>query len=221
MNGPNTRNKPTAYVPLPRRNSQGWVDSSGNFWLYGGYGYSSSRLDNDAKNSAQGYLSDLWMFNPNTNQWKGINTYSYLNRPGSYGTRGIPSIYNQPGARSNSMAWIDSYDDLWLFGGEGYASSKYSYSNAGTLSDVWKYNSKTKEWTWVSGLDNYYEFASHGIKGVSSIENTIGARRYSHIQKDFFNNIWIFGGIGYGEDGYIGERNDLWKITGNSMQPQP
>src|SRR6185295_6042809 len=37
-----------------------WVDTSGNFWLYGGTGYSSN---------TQGYLSDLWKYDVATNQW--------------------------------------------------------------------------------------------------------------------------------------------------------
>jgi N-acetylneuraminic acid mutarotase len=35
-----------------------WLDSSGNLWLFGGYGYDSS--------GGLGYLNDLWQFNPST-----------------------------------------------------------------------------------------------------------------------------------------------------------
>jgi hypothetical protein len=42
---------------LGGRNSTGsWVDSSGNFWLFGGNGYDS--------NGNLGYLNDLWQYNP-------------------------------------------------------------------------------------------------------------------------------------------------------------
>jgi N-acetylneuraminic acid mutarotase len=48
-------------VPGGRWNSVEWTDSNGNFWLFGGYG-----LD---INGTLGYLNDLWMFNPSTNEW--------------------------------------------------------------------------------------------------------------------------------------------------------
>ncbi len=41
------------------RNSIGtWIDSSGNLWLFGGYGYDST--------GQLGYLNDLWQYNPST-----------------------------------------------------------------------------------------------------------------------------------------------------------
>ena len=38
-----------------------WTDSSGKFWMFGGYGYDST--------SKAGYLNDLWQLNPSTLQW--------------------------------------------------------------------------------------------------------------------------------------------------------
>ena len=34
-----------------------------------------------------------------------------------YGTQGIPSSSNNPGARSSCVSWLDSSGDFWLFGG--------------------------------------------------------------------------------------------------------
>jgi hypothetical protein len=44
--------------PGSRYGSFSWVDSKGNFWLFGGLGNS---------NSTSGYLNDLWKYNPDTN----------------------------------------------------------------------------------------------------------------------------------------------------------
>ena len=35
-----------------------WIDSSGNLWLFGGYGYDST--------GQLGYLNDLWQYDPST-----------------------------------------------------------------------------------------------------------------------------------------------------------
>src|SRR5436190_806000 len=43
-------------TPGGRYQSETWVDSSGNFWLYGGLGFDA--------NGNWGALSDLWRFDP-------------------------------------------------------------------------------------------------------------------------------------------------------------
>jgi hypothetical protein len=45
-----------ANIPGARSAAISWVDSSGNFWLFGGAGYDST--------GTQGTLNDLWEFNP-------------------------------------------------------------------------------------------------------------------------------------------------------------
>jgi hypothetical protein len=48
-------------TPGGRYQAETWVDLSGNFWLYGGLGFDT--------NGNWGALSDLWRFNPSTNEW--------------------------------------------------------------------------------------------------------------------------------------------------------
>jgi hypothetical protein len=43
-------------APGDRTAAVSWTDSSGNFWLFGGYGYDST--------GALGQLYDLWRFQP-------------------------------------------------------------------------------------------------------------------------------------------------------------
>ena len=81
-----------------------WTDLQGNFWLFGGYGYASSSLSN-------GYLNDLWKYNPTTNQWtwiKGDSTadFSYTNMESPEGRRG-------------AVSWKDLQGNLWVYGGYG------------------------------------------------------------------------------------------------------
>lgn len=46
-----------------------------------------------------------------------------VNQKGVYGTQGIGSSTNIPGARDGGVGWFDaSKREIWLFGGYGYAS---------------------------------------------------------------------------------------------------
>jgi N-acetylneuraminic acid mutarotase len=45
-------------LPGGRNSIRSWIDSSGNLWLFGGYGYDSA--------GTLGYLNDLWQYNPGT-----------------------------------------------------------------------------------------------------------------------------------------------------------
>ena len=39
---------------------------------------------------------------------------------GMYGTKGVSSYLNNPGARYNAVSWIGSSGVVWMFGGFGY-----------------------------------------------------------------------------------------------------
>jgi len=64
----------TGNIPGSRSWASSWTDSSGNLWLFGGYGYDA--YDN------LGSLNDLWIFDSSTNEWKwadGSNSAAYDN----------------------------------------------------------------------------------------------------------------------------------------------
>ena len=67
---------------------------------------------------------------------KGSNT---INQLGVYGTKGVASSANTPGARSASVTWKDASGNLWLFGGD----QNNNLPTGGTLNDLWKYNPNT------------------------------------------------------------------------------
>jgi N-acetylneuraminic acid mutarotase len=110
-----------ANIPGSRFSALSWTDSSGDFWLFGGYGYDANgKLDR---------LNDLWEFNPSTNEWAWISGSSTVAQSGIYGTLGTPANANIPGSRAYAMSWTDSSDNLWLFGGAGIDAK----SNSGDL----------------------------------------------------------------------------------------
>lgn len=68
-----------------------------------------------------GYLNDLWKFD-GTN-WVWLSGSNRTGQHGVYGTKGVPHPNNVPGARQYAISWIDSLDNLYLFGGSGYTES--------------------------------------------------------------------------------------------------
>jgi N-acetylneuraminic acid mutarotase len=118
--------------PGGREQGVGWTDSSGNLWLFGGYGFGSS---NASGAFSAGHLNDLWEFNPATNQWTWISGSSSVNQSGSYGTLGDSSPLSTPGSRIGAASWTDKSGNFWLYGGYGYDNS----GNFDALGDLWTF----------------------------------------------------------------------------------
>jgi N-acetylneuraminic acid mutarotase len=192
-------------TPGGRNSAVSWTDSSGNLWLFGGNGYDSL--------GALGYLNDLWKFDLTTNKWtweSGAN--SVLSEPGVYGTLGVASTTNVPGARESAVSWTDRSGNLWLLGGLGFDST----GTKGYLNDLWQFDPASKEWTWVSGtkqLDwtNGGAAGVYGTPGVAAAGNIPGSRDDALSWTDSSGNLWLFGGAGFDSNGAMGDLNDLWK----------
>lgn len=69
------------------------------------------------------YFNDMWVFNLTSGWWSWVNGGNVTNQEGIYGTRGMPSASNRPGARSDhSMVMHPSAGNFFLFGGGGFNS---------------------------------------------------------------------------------------------------
>ncbi|MGA2886843.1 MAG: kelch repeat-containing protein [Terracidiphilus sp.] len=77
-----------ANTPGGRYGAMNWTDNSGNFWLLGGYGFDANGID--------GYLNDLWVFSPSTNEWTWMSGSTTAYQIGIYGTQGTPAAGNIP-----------------------------------------------------------------------------------------------------------------------------
>ena len=202
ISGSNTMNQVGAYgtkglsnasnVPGGRYGSVSWRDSSGNLWLFGGYGFDTASV---------GYLNDLWKFDGA--QWTWVSGSNIVDQKGTYGTKGVTSARNVPGARYAAVSWIDSSGHIWLFGGNGSAGS------IGGLNDLWKFNGA--QWTWVSGSSTANQASSYGARGITSANNVPGARYDAISWIDASGNFWLFGGKVASSGSYL---NDLWKFNG-------
>jgi N-acetylneuraminic acid mutarotase len=134
MNGPNIVNQIGTYgtqgtpalanVPGGRSDLFSWTDPSGNFWLFGGFGYDST---NPA--TGLGNLNDLWKYTVSSGEWTWMNGPNIVNQNGVYGTQGILAPGNVPGNREGGASWTDASGNLWLFAGSGTLS----------VNDLWMY----------------------------------------------------------------------------------
>jgi hypothetical protein len=190
--------------------SLSWIDRSGNLWLFGGSGFDSTGTNGN------GYLNDLWEFNPIAKTWTWVSGSDTANAAGVYGTQGNASSTSVPAARGSSVNWTDASGNFWLFGGESVGPN----TNGFDLDDLWEFNPSTKQWTWVSGGNTGGVAPVYGSQGVAAIGNTPGGRDSAVGWTDTGGNLWLFGGFDYdGSGGTNGANetsqylNDLWEFS--------
>lgn len=218
-------------VPGARVNAVSWTDSSGNFWLFGGYGY-------DGQSPAVlGYLNDLWEYTGGNWVWVSGGNTNKANQNGIYGTQGTAAATNMPGGRQEAAGWTDTSGNLWLFGGEGEDS--VGTAN-GILNDLWMYNIASNQWTFVLGSTTANQTGVYGLQPLIGPPSTTGAagtvgltggtagslpgsRWGAAAWTDAGGNLWLFGGWGLDSTGTNGNGalNDLWVYTPNSVAGQP
>jgi hypothetical protein len=200
---PNSGNFPGA-----RDSAASWTDPLGNFWLFGGHGYDSTRTADN--------LNDLWEYSPATGEWTWVSGSDTVDQTGIYPTTaGTGGTGYVPGARYSAVSWIDKNRNVWLFGGMGLDSA----GTVGPLNDLWEGNynsSKQWIWTWVGGSNVAGVKGTYGTIGESGPLNTPGARYLSTSWTDAQGNLWLFGG--YGLDGvsvlpFTAALSDLWEYN--------
>lgn len=179
-------------VPGARIDAVSWTDSSGNLWLFGGFGFDST--------GTNGPLNDLWEFS--AGQWMWVAGSKYANQGGVYGTQGVPTPDTVPGGRYSATGWTDLSGNLWLFGGHG---------TNGLLNDLWKYSNG--QWTWISGSLSADQPGVYGSLGVSSTNTVPGSRQTAVSWTDPSGNFWLFGGNAIDSTNGTGLLNDLWKYN--------
>ena len=206
-----------ANAPGARTAVAKWVDSHGNFWMFGGNGLDA--------NGTGSYLNDLWEFSSSTGEWTWVAGNStvpaYLKpRPGVYGSLGVPAPGNAPGGREGAITWTDHDGNLWLFGGFGTDSVGAVSSE---LNDLWQFNPATTQWTWMGGVSTFGTSETYlgvyGTVGIPAATDSPGSRYGSESWTDANGNLWLFGGYGVGSSlGYIGELNDLWEFNPSTFE---
>ncbi|MES2680550.1 MAG: kelch repeat-containing protein [Bacteroidota bacterium] len=123
---------------------------------------------------------------------------------GTYGTQGVSSALNDPGARRGCATWTDASGNLWLFGGEGVVANNEWFN------DLWKYNPTTNQWTWIKGPNAPNTPGIMGVQGTPAAANNPGPRVFSMSWTDPSGNFWLFGGA---INGAQNKYADLWKYN--------
>jgi N-acetylneuraminic acid mutarotase len=190
-------------IPGARSGANAWTHSPAKLWLFGGTGYDAT--------GQLGSLNDLWTYCScsGIETWTWVSGSAQTNVNGTYGTLGIASAQTLPGGRSNASTWTDSYGNLWLFGGAGYASQ----GSLGDLNDLWKYTPSLGTWAWIGGSNLVGAEGVYGTKNVAAVGNVPGARASAESWTDAAGNLWLFGGSGVDSTGASGELNDLWRFS--------
>lgn len=207
-------------TPNSRSGAVSWTDDSGNFWLMGGEGYSSTSqrtpslvpsthpLEIIFTNNPPIQYGDLWEFDIAAKEWVLVSLDALNNVPG---TLGVPSAANGPSAGVGSIAYTDKSGIVWVF-----SPSSYFYTECNNLMD---FNPSTSEWAWMGGSCSF--LGAYGTEGIPDAGNIPGGRADSVGWTDSQGNFWLFGGHVYDPTGNSGELNDLWEYqpSANTLPP--
>lgn len=190
-------------TPGSRVGAVGWVDPSGNFWLFGGLGFDSA---GNASN-----INDLWMYSATSGQWTWMGGSDTVDASGVYGTQKQAAASNIPGARTAATVVVAN-GAAWLISGIGQDSA----GNFGFLNDTWSYDLGTGEWTWVAGSNVASAAGVYGKLGVISSKNMPGARAAAVAWNNASGSVFLFGGDGLDSSGTFGSLDDLWRLNTHS-----
>ena len=212
----------SSYHPGSRIDFISWTSKDGRYlWLYGGTRAGVLGLPTS---NAHTY-ADMWCFDTQIKQWAfmGPNDNVGISVVPTYGTKGVSNINNDPGSRDGSMSWVDDDGNFWLFSGLSYDGiwlGGGAYVNPVRTQDVWKFTFDgpgllTGKWAWMAGpdistKDGYPTYNT--TFGVPDINALPGAVNGGASFKDA-NNLYYFGGWGFGKASTGGEAGDLWKLT--------
>lgn len=207
-----TQGKPAlGNVPGGRQASVAWIDTAGNFWLFGGYNLSPGGQPNA--------FNDLWEYNGS--QWTWVAGANIVNQTAIYGTQGVSGATNVPGARWSPAAWSDvdvsGHTRLWVFGGQGFDAT-----GNGSLGDLWAFtldpaSAAANQWTWVKGPNSVsqpgiYHLPHNPVVWPYVVDNP-GSRWGAAYWTDPLGQFWMFGGEGFDSTNTNGNGllQDLWR----------
>jgi gliding motility-associated-like protein len=183
-----------ANTPSNRCSYSKWMDPNGKMYLYAGARFA------DTAN-----WSDVWRYNPTTNNWAWMGGPNLKNTPIPYNNKCITDSLHVPSPRleNQTAATYGCTNAFYTFGGFNYAKNE-------TYNDLWLFNTQTNKWTWLTGQDTAAATNNYGVKYTPSSTNNIGARCGAAIWTDANNNLWVFGGINENVSNVV---NDMWRFT--------
>jgi hypothetical protein len=82
---------------------------------------------------------------------------------------------------------------------------------------LWRLDTSTNVWTWVTGCDSHPVIGSSGTRLVPSASNAPGARETPSLHADSGGRLWLMLGNGYGAASTSGLFNDVWRFDITSL----
>ncbi len=192
-----------ANVPGAREGASG-AAVGGSYYLFGGFGRDETGYG--------AYMNDLWLYDTLTGYWTWLSGSELSPQFPVYGRKGLETGSNVPGCRLECAGLYPGDSCLYIFGGP----SADAIGNYGSFNDLWRYNLRTGNWTWLSGLETPYQFGNYLVRTKRAIQNIPGARSAPSAWTFGDSALYIFGGYGYMSNGSDGRLNDLWKIHINT-----
>jgi len=121
--------------------------------------------------------------NPFSYRWAWMSGSQSTGSAGNYGIKGEPASTNMPGAKGGAVSWIDSNDNVWIFGGVGSGTQD-------PFNDLWKWDGSN--WIWLSGDSTANANGVYGTtQGAVDPNSTPGARRDAVSWTDSSDNLWL------------------------------
>lgn len=184
------------------------TNTPGGYRMYEG----SVWKTNDNYVYLRGNLLYLWRYNMNTNSWTLINNNSSTN----YGVQNIENITNTPPITQKAITWVDTNNNLWMFGGcYDYIGNTGPKMNYNTL---WKFNTLTNKWVWMKGKNPNTILTSFlknhpGYYGIKGVENSLSLPMSRNKGINWIQNNNLY--LGYGNNYIDSEKKmlDLWEFN--------
>ncbi len=184
--------------PISRYSYTKWRDVDGNFYIFAGLATGLF---------GSGEMNDVWKFNPNTNNWTWVSGTQVPNDNGTTPAKCTKNVADVPAARyeNQTVSTVGCASAFWSFGGFRTDTSTFTQY---FMNDLWLYDAKTNQWTFVGGDLVGNQVGNYGTKGVYASTNILPGRGGVGIWSDKQDNLWIFGGYSNGWS----LTNDLWKF---------
>lgn len=174
--------------PAPRQRPSIWTDAKGQFFLFGG------KMDCNSRNyHGQNVLNDLWQWNGQT--WILLSGVPNRTKASHFGRRGTASAHNHPPERYGASSWLDSENNLFLFGGSKNKDGTRGIDNLANevrVSDLWRWDGSS--WTWVSGHRFRGVIENNNLRKRMSGVGSPGARSESVVARAADGRVTLFGG---------------------------
>ncbi|MFT7196394.1 MAG: hypothetical protein ACI83W_000751, partial [Marinoscillum sp.] len=204
--------------PGSREFGQSWVDTNGNFWIFGGYGYD--------KTGTVGYLNDLWKYN-NTDGWVFVGGSELVDQSAKKNAeKGVEDALNWPAGVTMANSWQKSDGTIYLYGGENGGIRKEI--EEAYIKDFWKYNPTNKQWTWIDTYSSFwsdqYDDEGNWTGYNAPVGPSIRIGSFTWVKDDV---IYMIGGASSNYEGSIisdgstslifyNETNNSWSAVVNS-----